>query len=68
MTDQPCPPFDTTYSPNNGVVVLDFRDPWTSFVVYGGEDVEHGKDTRDGETQHPDCQVASRTNPVVGGI
>lgn len=51
--------------PNHGFVVFRLRDPWDPIVVDGREDVEHGKNTGDGQTQHPDRQVSSGTNPVA---
>ena len=40
--------------PNDGFFVFGFRNPGTSIVVDRREDVEHGKDPCNGETQHPD--------------
>ena len=69
MTGQYCAAFNTADSPNDDVTVVPgFGDPFASIVINRGEDIECGKDTRDGETQHPDCQVTSGTNPVVRDI
>jgi len=42
-------------SPYEGVVIFGFGDPWAPIVVDKREDIERGENTRDGETQHPDC-------------
>lgn len=65
MTGQPRPALSATSSPNNVVDIAGFGNLWASVLVYRGEDVEHGEDTCDGETQHPDCKVTSGANPVA---
>ena len=53
-------------SPNHRFVVLSFGNPWASVIVNRWEDVEHGKDTCNGETQQADYQVTPWANPVGG--
>ena len=57
--------FDTEDSRNNLLVVSDLGDPWTSVVVDWRDDVECGKNTCDGEIQHPESKMASGANSVV---
>lgn len=45
----PFPP-NHTNSPYKGVVIFCLGDSWVPIVVDGGEDIERGENTRDGET------------------
>lgn len=55
MTYQLSFTFNLICLPNEGLVVFGFGDLWKSILVYGREDVERGNNTRNGETQHPEC-------------
>lgn len=55
-------------SPNKRLVIFGLGDHRASFIIDGRKDVERSKDPGKRETQHSNCQVTSRTDPVAGEV